>query len=138
MLFLVDIDECTSNPCVNGGTCIDQVNGYRCQCTSKWQGPRCQLDADECSGSPCVNAYACRNLVGDYRCDCQPGWSGKNCDISKYNYCLTILFFSQLMSVAHKSDHIILVVPWPELFGKIFEGEMFLIGNKLSFKYFNS
>ena len=35
------------------------------------------------------------------------------------------------MSVAHKSDHIILVIPRPELFGKIFEGEM-LIRTKLT------
>ena len=27
-----DIDECTSNPCLNGGTCTDQVNGFTCSC----------------------------------------------------------------------------------------------------------
>jgi len=36
-----DIDECSSNPCVNGGTCTDQVNGYTCACTAGWQGADC-------------------------------------------------------------------------------------------------
>jgi hypothetical protein len=25
-----DIDECIPNPCKNGATCSDQVNGYKC------------------------------------------------------------------------------------------------------------
>lgn len=28
----VNIDECVSQPCQNGGTCIDSVNGFTCQC----------------------------------------------------------------------------------------------------------
>ncbi|XP_064414859.1 neural-cadherin [Latimeria chalumnae] len=37
--------SCTSypgNPCHNGGTCIDTQNGYRCQCSSEFEGPDCQ------------------------------------------------------------------------------------------------
>lgn len=29
---LVEINECDSNPCQNGGTCKDEINGYLCQC----------------------------------------------------------------------------------------------------------
>lgn len=28
----IDIDECASQPCFNGGTCKDLPQGYRCQC----------------------------------------------------------------------------------------------------------
>jgi len=28
----IDIDECASQPCYNGGLCIDLPQGYRCQC----------------------------------------------------------------------------------------------------------
>ena len=84
---LADINECElQDPCLHGGTCVDMVNGYECQCTAEWEGPQCQLDADECRGSPCRNALRCRNLVGDYECVCQPGWTGKNCDSSEF-YC---------------------------------------------------
>ncbi|XP_051916309.1 neural-cadherin-like [Hippocampus zosterae] len=32
----------SSNPCVNGGTCIDAQNGYRCRCPPQHDGPDCQ------------------------------------------------------------------------------------------------
>lgn len=28
----VDIDECASQPCHNGGVCVDLPQGYKCQC----------------------------------------------------------------------------------------------------------
>ena len=34
----VQIDECTSKPCLNDATCMDHVNGYNCSCTLGYQG----------------------------------------------------------------------------------------------------
>ncbi|NXC80422.1 CADN protein, partial [Cercotrichas coryphoeus] len=31
-----------TNPCLNGGTCVDAVLGYRCKCTANFHGPDCQ------------------------------------------------------------------------------------------------
>ncbi|XP_075069925.1 neural-cadherin-like [Mixophyes fleayi] len=31
-----------TNPCLNGGTCIDTDLGYRCECSSIYDGPECQ------------------------------------------------------------------------------------------------
>ena len=36
-----DINECASNPCQNGGTCVDAVNGYSCSCVNGWAGEHC-------------------------------------------------------------------------------------------------
>lgn len=33
-----DVDECSSDPCRNGGICIDQLNSYYCQCLPGYTG----------------------------------------------------------------------------------------------------
>ena len=38
--FVVDIDECFSNPCSNG-QCVNGVNGYTCSCDAGWTGTNC-------------------------------------------------------------------------------------------------
>jgi hypothetical protein len=30
----VNINDCLSSPCLNNGTCLDQVDGYLCDCLS--------------------------------------------------------------------------------------------------------
>ncbi|NXA24645.1 FBLN7 protein, partial [Ibidorhyncha struthersii] len=47
--FCRSIDDCFSNPCANGGTCVDGNQSYTCLCGRGWSGPSCQ--------SP---IYACR------------------------------------------------------------------------------
>lgn len=34
-------DPCLSNPCRNGGTCINQGESYYCDCPEKYTGPTC-------------------------------------------------------------------------------------------------
>ena len=41
LLNIVDIDECLSNPCSNGGTCKDHINGYDCSCLPGYTGRDC-------------------------------------------------------------------------------------------------
>ena len=69
---LLTANECRSNPCRNGATCIDQYNGFLCQCTPGWQGPACDQDVNECStlaGTDlgCQNAATCINTQGSFR-----------------------------------------------------------------------
>ncbi len=39
---LVDINECGSNPCMNGATCTDDVNSYTCTCVAGYIGTNCE------------------------------------------------------------------------------------------------
>ena len=39
---LSEFDECSSNPCMNGGTCTDGNNNYTCACPSPYFGKQCQ------------------------------------------------------------------------------------------------
>ncbi|PWA26071.1 hypothetical protein CCH79_00001470 [Gambusia affinis] len=39
----LDINDCESNPCHNGGTCIDKVSVYQCICADGWEGDHCEI-----------------------------------------------------------------------------------------------
>lgn len=68
-----DIDECSSNPCANGGVCIDLVNGFRCECPRGYYDARCLSDVDECKSNPCRHGGSCEDGVNQFICHCLPG-----------------------------------------------------------------
>ena len=39
--FPLDVNECASNPCKNGATCVNTVEGFNCTCTKGFQGKIC-------------------------------------------------------------------------------------------------
>ncbi len=85
----VDIDECGSDPCLNGATCQDGPNGYRCRCLPGYEGAHCQIDVSVCrhhyqderkgnssfgNHPTCRNGARCVDGPGlDYHCLCPPG-----------------------------------------------------------------
>ena len=62
-----DINECASDPCDNGGTCYDLVNGYQCQCVDGYNGEQCKTgEFSKCtilSQSIYNSMYALFNVV---------------------------------------------------------------------------
>ena len=101
MNFL-DIDECSSSPCKNGASCIDEVDMYACQCLAGYTGDQCEtsthlffrkcvlvkekiiiLDIDECSSSPCENGGTCIDEIDYFTCQCMAGYTGDQCETSE-------------------------------------------------------
>ena len=44
------LDDCSSNPCRNGGECLEQNPGYYCQCLEGYDGRNCELTVASFSG----------------------------------------------------------------------------------------
>uniref|UniRef100_I3KD12 Cubilin n=1 Tax=Oreochromis niloticus TaxID=8128 RepID=I3KD12_ORENI len=83
--------SCSSNPCQNGGTCLNLLNSYHCICPSNWGGPNCATDVNECqvySGTSqgCQNGATCVNTAGSFTCSCSPEWHGTLCTM-RYDDC---------------------------------------------------
>uniref|UniRef100_A0A8C2D1U9 Sushi, nidogen and EGF-like domains 1 n=1 Tax=Cyprinus carpio TaxID=7962 RepID=A0A8C2D1U9_CYPCA len=78
-----EINECLSQPCMNGGTCRDRVASYLCECEDGFSGQRCQTDIDECLSEPCKHGGTCEDQPGSYFCHCQQGYAGQDCEIEQ-------------------------------------------------------
>ncbi len=60
------MDDCAPNPCVNGGTCQNDVEGFTCQCPPGFFGMTCEVDVDECLYEPCRHGV-CVDQPGAFR-----------------------------------------------------------------------
>lgn len=59
----INIDDCMSDPCQNGGTCIDGIDTYSCECAPGFEGSHCEENRNECALNVCVHVKDCRDLV---------------------------------------------------------------------------
>jgi hypothetical protein len=92
-----DIDECESNPCQNGGLCVDELDTYGCFCAPGFRNPAgtsdqdcsvevdpCTFDEDDCDkgfvrDQPDQPVTSCAQTgPGEHECTCYPGYSTEN------------------------------------------------------------
>ncbi|XP_034464842.1 protein eyes shut homolog isoform X2 [Hippoglossus hippoglossus] len=78
----INLNDCKSNPCQNGGICVDGADLYQCFCSEGFGGLNCEINYDECVHGYCANNSTCIDLIADYECICPPGFAGKNCSTS--------------------------------------------------------
>ncbi len=77
----VNIDECESTPCQNGGNCIDGINAYECNCDGTgFNGNHCENNIDDCESSPCMHSGNCTDGINAYNCSCYLGYEGHDCE----------------------------------------------------------
>ena len=73
------VDDCASNPCHNGATCIDGEGWHSCNCSPGFTGPVCKVNINECNSSPCSDGATCRDKINGFECICPPGKFGARC-----------------------------------------------------------
>ena len=78
----VNIYDCELDPCLNGGTCNDEVDGFTCDCISGFTGDTCDVNIDDCEPNPCLNGGTCNDEVDGFMCDCISGFTGDTCDVN--------------------------------------------------------
>ena len=81
----VDVDDCLTTPCQNGGTCTDTgVNTVSCACPPEFGGEFCEADSDDCASNPCASsalggAECVDTGLFEFNCTCLNGWTGLLC-----------------------------------------------------------
>uniref|UniRef100_A0A914VV36 Uncharacterized protein n=1 Tax=Plectus sambesii TaxID=2011161 RepID=A0A914VV36_9BILA len=75
-------------PCMNNGTCLNQIGKYECDCPLHYTGKRCETDL--CNPNPCQHGGLCdySNSTNDYNCTCIEIYGGKSCE-KKVDNCLS-------------------------------------------------
>ncbi|XP_055984843.1 fibulin-7 [Sorex fumeus] len=73
-----DISECSSQPCQNGGTCVEGISQYKCICPQGRTGSRCQHQtqtaAPEASSPSFSRAPRCAQVERAQHCSCEAGF----------------------------------------------------------------
>ncbi|XP_030906503.2 sushi, nidogen and EGF-like domain-containing protein 1 isoform X2 [Melopsittacus undulatus] len=75
-----EINECQSQPCLNGGQCKDRIAEFLCLCEPGYTGQHCESDTDECLSEPCKNGGNCQDLPASFTCYCPEGFVGSQCE----------------------------------------------------------
>ncbi|XP_012936519.1 uncharacterized protein LOC101859925 [Aplysia californica] len=92
----VEILECETKPCLNGGQCEDLIGAYSCSCPPEFTGLNCEVElnprsqtpevttpipsTDPCYGVVCENGGTCiQNGTNEYMCLCQGRYTGARC-----------------------------------------------------------
>lgn len=70
--------------CLNGGTCHDLVNDFRCECAPGFQGMNCETRITPCDSNPCLEGGTCVNdkSFTAFHCVCPYGFTGPRCEVS--------------------------------------------------------
>ncbi len=107
IIFSSEVNECSGEPCLNGGMCIDLHNDFYCGCTDNWKGKTCNsrkwilllvsilgisficactqsrvivTGDSQCDSSTCANGGTCYDHGDSFRCACPSGWGGSTCN----------------------------------------------------------
>ncbi|RVE73858.1 hypothetical protein OJAV_G00035670 [Oryzias javanicus] len=76
----VETNPCQANPCLHGGSCLQEGDSYSCYCPQGFSGENCEIDIDDCQSNPCQNGGTCIDEINSFVCLCLPSYSGATCE----------------------------------------------------------
>ena len=83
----IDTRPCSSNPCLNNGTCIDYISAmafnsssYSCTCGKYYEGTRCESEINVCQNETCSNNGNCVDSYNEPKCECFSLYEGDKCE----------------------------------------------------------
>nr|XP_020467921.1 aggrecan core protein-like isoform X2 [Monopterus albus]XP_020467922.1 aggrecan core protein-like isoform X2 [Monopterus albus] len=80
LISSVESNPCQTNPCLHGGSCLQEGDGYSCYCPQGFSGESCEIDIDDCQSNPCQNGGTCIDEINSFVCLCLPSYGGATCE----------------------------------------------------------
>eukprot|EP00054_Salpingoeca_dolichothecata_P025778 m.181954 g.181954 ORF g.181954 m.181954 type:complete len:1908 (-) comp25465_c0_seq2:191-5914(-) len=82
-------DFCSSSPCLNGATCENKKQKYKCKCLAGFVGTNCDSNPSMCTANVCVNGGTCTPTTSGPSCICTSAFTGSNCELPNLNLVTT-------------------------------------------------
>lgn len=97
----IDLRPCSSNPCLNNGTCIQNITHisnptYFCECDKYFEGSVCQNKIDLCQNQTCSKQGNCIEVNNEPVCVCHNLYEGDECEIQS----ATLITVKKVISTA--------------------------------------
>ncbi|XP_075418704.1 vitamin K-dependent protein Z [Tenrec ecaudatus] len=107
--------QCASQPCLNNGSCQDNIRSYTCYCSSGYEGRNCAYAKNECHPERSDGCqHFCHPGQESYRCSCAEGYKlgtdGKSCVPSKK--CACGILSSEYIRRLNKRNQTLHIFPW--------------------------
>ena len=81
----IDTRPCSSNPCLNNGSCSDIRNNnstleFKCSCGRFYEGIYCESKIDVCKNETCSGNGKCEDVNSQAKCKCFSMFLGERCE----------------------------------------------------------
>ena len=82
----VDLNYCSSDTCSNGGSCVEERDGYTCICPPNYTGPHCTM-ANDCNINNCLHDGECTDSdTTGFVCRCLERYGGPHCELNTVSF----------------------------------------------------
>lgn len=82
----IDLSYCSSDTCINGGSCVEERDGYSCVCPPQYAGSQC-TETNDCSINSCLYDGECTDSdTTGFVCQCPARHNGPHCELNTVSF----------------------------------------------------